>query len=210
MKEDIEPGSDIVNSAKQITVDSNHSQLDHPTESRVNPVGDPQKPQKDVTKTDGGDSINGNRVALSSSFVYELDSSVKPGDREPIEKWTILDDYDENFDRFEGTFAAYATRDFGEYKAGDKLPSEFFKAEDRDGKVLFTAQDTFLKVVNENSRQEVGFSIHADFYRFEDSDKVLNTFVETINDHDEESNEVQTSTPTPTPHKFDLSKGKYD
>lgn len=210
VKEDIEPGSDIVNSAKQITVDSNHSQLDHPTESRVNPVGDPQKPQKDVTKTDGGDSINGNRVALSSSFVYELDSSVKPGDREPIEKWTILDDYDENFDRFEGTFAAYATRDFGEYKAGDKLPSEFFKAEDRDGKVLFTAQDTFLKVVNENSRQEVGFSIHADFYRFEDSDKVLNTFVETINDHDEESNEVQTSTPTPTPHKFDLSKGKYD
>ncbi|HGC5945053.1 TPA: LPXTG cell wall anchor domain-containing protein [Enterococcus faecalis] len=171
---------------------------------------DPEKPRKDVTKTDGGDSINGGNVALHSNFVYVLTSSVQPDKRKDLQKWTILDDFDETVDRFNGTFKVYATTDFDTYKVGDVLPSEWFSAEEKDGTVLFTAQKAFLDVVNAHKDQTVGFSLHADFYRYKASEKVVNVFDETVNDTTEKSNEVTTKTPRPFPHKFDLSKEKVD
>lgn len=170
----------------------------------------PTPPTKDVTKEDGGESINEGNVALNSDFFYELNSSILKPNRKDTTTWTIHDDYDETFDRYNGWFKLYATTDFDTYKAGDELPNEFVKAEDKDGKVLFTAQKAFLDVVNKHKDKEVGFSIHASFYRFKDSDKVVNTFVETINDLKQDSNEVVTKTPKPEPHKFDLSKEKVD
>lgn len=170
----------------------------------------PTPPTKDVTKTDGGESINEGDVALASDFVYVLNASTLQANRGETKTWTILDDYDENFDRYNGTFKLYATSDFGEYKKGDELPNEWVKAEDKDGKVLFSAQKAFLDVVNANKGKAVGFTIHADFYRFKDSDNVVNTFIETVNDVKTDSNEVNTKTPKPQPHKFDLSEEKVD
>lgn len=179
----------------------------------------PTPPTKDVTKTDGGESINEGNVALNSDFFYVLNSSILQPNRQDTNSWTINDDYDENFDRYNGWFKVYATRDFDKYKAGDELPNEWIKAEDKNGKVLFAAQQelkdlavkqTLLNVVNLHKDKEVGFTIHASFYRFKDSDKVVNTFVETINDVKQDSNEVYTKTPKPEPHKFDLSKEKFD
>ncbi|MGX7203072.1 hypothetical protein BCR22_11640 [Enterococcus plantarum] len=170
----------------------------------------PTPPTKDVTKEDGGESINEGKVALNSDFFYELNSSILQPNRQDTNSWTINDDYDENFDRYNGTFKLYATKDFDSYKAGDELPQDFVKAEDKKGKVLFTAQKAFLDVVNKHKDKEVGFTVHASFYRFKDSDKVVNTFVETINDVKQDSNEVYTKTPKPEPHKFDLSKEKFD
>jgi adhesin isopeptide-forming family sspB-C2 type protein/LPXTG-motif cell wall-anchored protein len=174
------------------------------------PPTPPTPPTKDVTKTDGGESINEGNVALASDFVYVLNSSLLQPNRQDTTNWTINDDYDENYDRFNGSFKLYATTDFDVYKTGDELPNEFVTAEDKDGKVLFTAQQPFLDLVNKNKDKVVGFSIHADFYRYKDSDSVVNTFVETINDLKQDSNEVNTKTPKPQPHKFDLSKEKFD
>lgn len=170
----------------------------------------PTPPTKDVTKTDGGESINEGDVALASDFVYELNASTLQANREDTTTWTILDDYDENFDRYNGTFKLYTTSDFDEYKVGDELPNEWVKSKDKDGKVLFSVQQAFLDVVNAHKDKAVGFTIHADFYRFKDSDNVVNTFVETINDVKTDSNEVNTKTPAPQPHKFDLSEEKVD
>jgi adhesin isopeptide-forming family sspB-C2 type protein len=170
----------------------------------------PNHPNKDVTKVDGGESINNGNVALASDFVYVLNSSVLKTDRKELNKWEIDDNYDETYDQFDGTFALYATTDFDKYKKGDKLPTEFVKSEDKDGHVVFTAQQPFLDVLNKEKDKEIGFSIHADFYRFKASDEVLNVFDETINDQTEKSNEVNTKTPSPAPHKFDLSTEQFD
>ncbi|WP_088272041.1 LPXTG cell wall anchor domain-containing protein [Enterococcus wangshanyuanii] len=51
-----------------------------------------------------------------------LNSSVLQLNRQDTTSWTINDDYDENFDRYNGTFKLYATKDFDSYKAGDELP----------------------------------------------------------------------------------------
>lgn len=179
----------------------------------------PTPPTKDVTKEDNGESINEGNVALDSDFFYVLNSSVLQPNRKDTVSWTINDDYDENFDRYNGWFKVYATTDFDKYKAGDELPNEWIKAEDKDGKVLFTVQkelkdlalkQTLLDVVNLHKDKPVGFSIHASFYRYKASDKVVNTFVETINDVKQDSNEVFTKTPKPEPHKFNLSKEQVD
>lgn len=170
----------------------------------------PTPPTKDVTKTEGGESINEENVALNSDFFYVLNSSVLQPSRGDTTKWEILDDYDENYDRYNGWFKLYATTDFDSYKAGDELPTEFITAEDKDGKVLFTAQEALLELVNKHKDKEVGFSIHASFYRFKASNEVLNTFVETINDLKQDSNEVFTKTPKPEPHKYTLATEQFD
>lgn len=209
VKENAVSSQDIVNTAKQLTIDNNGKQLDQITEKRVNPVEN--EPIKDVQKEDQGESINGNRVALSSDFVYVLNSrGLAPNRKEDVTTWVFDDDYQETHDRFDGTFRVYAAADFGEYTKGTQLPEEFFKAEEKDGHVLFTAQDEFLKIINELKDQRIVITIHADFFRFGDSKEVVNTFEETINDQTEKSNEVHTNTQAPEPHKFDLSEAKVD
>ncbi|SJZ45274.1 LPXTG-motif cell wall anchor domain-containing protein/adhesin isopeptide-forming domain-containing protein, sspB-C2 type [Pilibacter termitis] len=211
VKKDILKDDEIINTAQQVTIDANGKYFIKITEKRVNPVEVPSKPVKDVQNTDEGDSIHEGNVALSSDFIYVLNSRLLQPDRtQDTTIWTIVDDFDENFDKFDGTFRAYATAEFGDYKKGDQLPETFFTSEEKGGKVTFTATKEFLTVVNEKKDKQVGFSIHADFFRFKQSDKVLNTFVETVNDSSEKSNEVQTKTPEPQPHKFDLSKEQFD
>lgn len=170
----------------------------------------PTPPTKDVIKVDDGESINEGNVALASDFIYVLNSSIVQPKRNDLTVWTIDDDYDENFERYNGTFRLYAATDFDSYKKGDELPNKFVKAEDKEGKLLFTAQKEFLDVINRHKDKVIGFTIHVDFYRFKDSNKVVNTFVETINKLNQESNDVFTKTPKPQPHKFDLSAEKFD
>lgn len=211
VKTEIDTSVDIVNTAKQLTLDSNGKQLDQMTEKRVNPVEEPDiKPVKDVQKEDQGESINGKNVALASDFVYVLHSEGLLKNRKDLTTWVIDDDYDETKDRFNGTFRVIATSDFGDYKAGAVLPEDFFVVKDKDGHVVFTAQEAGLKAFNAVKDQAVTVSIHADFFRFDDSEKVVNTFEETINDQTEKSNEVNTNTSDPAPHKFDLSEAKVD
>ncbi len=210
VRKGVKAETDIVNTATQCWTDVAQMSDSHVTEKRVNKVQEIQDPVKDVTKTDGGESINGGHVALYSNFIYELTSSTQLSNREDIQKWTILDDFDEAHDQFNGTFKVYATKDFGEYKAGQDLPNEWFTVEEKEGTVLFTAKKAFLDVVNEHKDQAVGFSIHADFYRLKASEKVENVFDETVNEDKKQSNVVHTKTPTPQPHKFDLSKEQFD
>ncbi|MDN3202053.1 LPXTG cell wall anchor domain-containing protein [Enterococcus faecalis] len=210
VKKEVKPGTDIINTAGQFWADITHVEDSHVTEKRVNKVQESKDPIKDVTKTNGGKSIHGGNVALYSNFVYELTSSIQPTNREDLSIWTILDDYDETFDCFNGTFKVYATTDFGEYKKDQGLPNEWFKVTEKEGKVLFSAQKAFLDVVNANKTQSVGFSIRADFYRHKASEKVNNVFDETVNETKKKSNVVYTKTANPQPHKFDLSKEQVD
>lgn len=210
VKKDVKIGTDIVNTAVQQWIDADKVSDMHVTEKRVNKVQEPKEPIKDVMKTAGGKSIHGGNVALYSNFVYELTSSVQPSNREDVMAWTILDDYDETKDRYNGTYKVYATTDFGVYKKGQELPTEWIKAENKDGKVRFTAQKALLDVVNANKTQAVGFRICADFYRHKASEKVDNIFDETVNEMKKKSNVVYTKTSNPHPHKFDLSKEKVD
>ena len=210
VKDSVKAKEDIINTAQQATSDSQHRQLVHETEKRVNPVRKPVGPSKDVTKVDNGKSINTKEVALASDFVYVLNSSLDHAYRTVTTDWSIDDDFDETHDAYIGQFKVYATTDFGKYKVGDELPSDSFKAEEKDGHVIFTAQKAFLALVDQNEGQRVGFSIHASFNRFKDSDKVVNTFDETLNGEKAHSNEVNTHTPAPLPHKFDLSAPKVD
>jgi Predicted outer membrane protein len=209
VKDDVEDGVDIINTAAQEWTDSDGTDNSHITEKRVNHV--PSLPTKDVTKTDGGESIDGDNIALNSDFVYVLNSSVIHANRiDDKTSWVIDDDFDEKFDRYNGSFKVYATTDFGDYKKGDVLPEDFFVGKEEKGHAIFSAQQKFLDVVNEHKDQAVGFSIHADFYRYKDSQEVDNVFDEIVNDVKEKSNEVTTHTPKPEPHKFDLSESKFD
>ncbi len=168
-------------------------------------------PIKDVTKTDGGVSIDKGEVALNSDFIYSLKSSeLSPKRVKETEKWTIVDAYNTQFDQFKGTYKVYASTDFGTYKKGDVLPESFFKAEEADGKVTFEATKDFLTLMNQHMKQPIGFEIRADFYRHTFSESVENVFVEHINDEEKESNKVETKTPQPEPHKFTVSEKNFD
>ena len=211
VKEEADREKDIINTANQITVDSLSKEIILPTEKRVNPLDKGEKPKKDVVKVDEGESIDGKDVALNSNFIYKLHSRIlSAGRTDDVTEWQIVDDYDETFDRYNESYRVFSATEFGEYKVGDQLPEDFFKAEEKDGKVTFTAQEPFFDVIDENKAQTVGFVIHADFYRFKDSKEVVNTFVESVNKVVEKSNEVKTKTPMIEPHKFDLSQEKYD
>ena len=211
VKEDVKEGTDIINTANQEWADADGDKGEHITEKRVNKVDPSDPPVKDVIKEEDGESINKGDVALNSDFFYVLQSSTLKANREAMTSWSINDNYDETFDRYNGAFHAHASTDFGEYKKGDELPETFFTAkEEKDGRVIFTATEDFIKVVNANRDKEVGFTIHASFYRYKSSDEVINVFTETIDDENKTSNEVETKTPTIEPHKFDLSEGKYD
>lgn len=211
VKEDADREQDIINTANQLTIDSVGKQLDQLTEKRVNPLDKGEKPRKDVVKEDDGKSIDGKEVALSSDFIYKLHSRLLSAKRtDDVEKWVINDDYDETFDRYKGTYRVYAATEFADYKIGDVLPDTFFKQEEEEGRVIYSAEEAFLDVINESKDKSVGFVIHSDFYRFTHSEKVVNTFVETVNESEELSNEVHTDTPFVEPHKFDLSKEKVE
>ncbi|NSM92231.1 LPXTG cell wall anchor domain-containing protein [Enterococcus faecalis] len=171
----------------------------------------PLEPKKDVTKTEGGESINHGDVALSSEFVYALKSSRLSNDRvEDQTDWSILDNYDERYDRYNGHFTVVALTDFGKIKKGDVLDKKYFTAEDKDGKVNFVATQDFLDLVNANKDDAIQFEIQASFFRHASAEVVYNTFDETINGETVKSNEVDTKTPKPEPHKFDVVGEKVD
>ncbi len=210
VKEDVKIGTDIINVANQEWTDIEAIDNEHITEKRVNKVDESDDPIKDVIKVEDGESIHEGDVALASDFFYVLQSSVVKPNREAMTSWVINDDYDETFDRYNGEFHVHASTDFGEYKAGDELPETFFTATEEEGRVIFTADPTFIELVNEQRDKEVGFTIHASFYRFAPSDEVINIFTESVDDENKQSNEVVTKTPSIEPHKFDLSEEKVD
>lgn len=169
------------------------------------------EPEKDVTKTEGGESINHGDVALSSEFVYALKSSRLSNQRsDDLTEWSILDNYDERYDRYNNRFEVVAMTNFGDIKKGDVLDKKYFTAEDKDGKVNFVATKDFLDVVNANKDKAIQVEIRASFFRHTSADVVYNSFVETINGEKMKSNEVDTKTPKPEPHKFNVVGEKVD
>ncbi|MCF0231501.1 MAG: LPXTG cell wall anchor domain-containing protein, partial [Enterococcus sp.] len=169
------------------------------------------EPEKDVTKTEGGESINHGDVALSSEFVYALKSSRLSNQRtDDLTEWSILDNYDERYDRYNNRFEVVAMTDFGDIKKGDVLDKKYFTAEDKDGKVNFVSTKDFLDVVNANKDKAIQVEIRASFFRHTSADVVYNSFVETINGEKMKSNEVDTITPKPEPHKFNVVGEKVD
>ncbi|MDN3200482.1 SpaA isopeptide-forming pilin-related protein [Enterococcus faecalis] len=169
------------------------------------------EPEKDVTKTEGGESINHGDVALSSEFVYALKSSRLNNQRsDDLTEWSILDNYDERYDRYNNRFEVVAMTNFGDIKKGDVLDKKYFTAENKDGKVNFVATKDFLDVVNANKDKAIQVEIRASFFRHTSADVVYNSFVETINGEKMKSNEVDTKTPKPEPHKFNVVGEKVD
>ncbi|MCF0231306.1 MAG: LPXTG cell wall anchor domain-containing protein, partial [Enterococcus sp.] len=171
------------------------------------------EPKKDVTKTEGGESVNHGDVALSSEFVYALKSSRLSNQRsEDLTEWTILDNYDERYDQYKHRFEVVATTNFGfgEIKKGNVLDKEYFIAEEKDGKVSFVATKVFLDLVNAHKDASIQVEIRARFFRHTSTDVVYNSFVETMNGEKIKSNEVDTKTPKPAPHKFTVVGEKVD
>ena len=201
----------VVSTDKPLIKLSKLTFTDKDTPEPPKPIVPPLEPKKDVTKTEGGHSINHGDVALSSEFVYALKSSRLSNERTKDQTdWAILDNYDERFDRYNGQFKVVALTDFGKIKKGDVLDNHYFTAEDKDGKVNFVATQDFLDLVNANKEDAIQFEIQASFFRHASAEVVYNTFDETINGETVKSNEVDTKTPKPEPHKFDVVGEKVD
>lgn len=115
----------VKNQATQIT--DNRKAI---TNIVTNPL-EPINPTKDVTITVGGDSVDGQEIALNSYFNYELNSSVIPANRAypEVTAWSITDSLDEKYDKFTGQWVVLAKNDvYG-----------------TDGKVLFKAGDVIAE-----------------------------------------------------------------
>lgn len=98
------------------------------------------EPEKDVTITVGGDSVDGQEVALNSFFNYKLSSSTIPANRayQEVTDWGISDTLDEKYDKYTGQWIVRAVKDvYG-----------------TDGNILFKAGDTIAESVGYHNANE--------------------------------------------------------
>lgn len=199
----------------------------------TNTVTNPLKeinPKKDVIAKVGGDSINEARVIKDSTFLYQLDSSIMPGNRAYpiITDWGIKDDYDESHDQYTGQWAVYATHDVlneagtvlyatgtpmiinGEQQAAaDGTTSDvFFTFEENGGVFTLNATAAYLQVASANNTSDQGYTLFVQMLRTK-TGTVENAFDETINQVDRHSNVVKTVTPDLTPG-IDIEKWDGD
>ncbi|WP_442773761.1 SpaA isopeptide-forming pilin-related protein [Lactococcus hircilactis] len=191
---------------------------------------------KDVEKTDDGiknDSINHGKVALSSDLNYYLQSSsIDPNRTDDQKVWTLTDNYDSRYDKYNGSFKAYANTGFTytdatgktvEVKKGDVLPNAWFTAQDdpthahdllddagkkigtTTGTTTFTMTQEGLDALNSAPAKldQVAFVINASFFRGSASTAVYNNLVENNNGEVLNPTPVVTKTPNNQPHKFD-------
>lgn len=196
---------DILNTAWQVTNGSEHQ-----TETVANYLKKIE-PSKDVLiKVGDRNSVDGQEIALGTVFNYQLNSSTLPADRAGESKsWTIVDDYDEARDRYEGNFLVQNRYDFVDadgqvVKAGSDI-SRFFTQNQEQGKVTYLAQDDFLKLMSSeaNRASEQGFTVFMQVERI-GTGEVFNSLTEFYNQSAADgsgltSNRVKTFTPEPAP-----------
>ncbi|OAZ41441.1 hypothetical protein A9Z40_01830 [Microbacterium arborescens] len=173
-------------------------------------------PEKDViaglpVPGSADQSINGQEIALESTFAYRLDSSVLPANRAyGASEWALSDTFDRVHDYFTGTWAVYAARDLYD---GDSLVAaegELVEASSGDGadRGLFdvtfdegsytltvTATEKYLTLVNSRGDLPAAFSVYTQMIRIAPSERVENVTTETLNGVERVSDVVWTSTP---------------
>ncbi|MFC6352655.1 LPXTG cell wall anchor domain-containing protein [Rothia nasimurium] len=189
---------DILNTAWQVTNGARTQ-----TETVANKLKE-INPSKDVViKVGDKDSIDGAEIALNTVFNYQLNSSTLPADRAGVtESWSIVDDYDETKDAYEGNFKVLSQHSFVDadgktVEAGTDI-TKFFTQTHEGGKVTYTANEAFLALMSSeaNRATEQGFSVFMQAQRI-GVGEVLNTFVENYNGEQLVSNTVKTFTPEP-------------
>ncbi|MEW4402880.1 LPXTG cell wall anchor domain-containing protein [Enterococcus sp. AN402] len=173
-------------------------------------------PNKDVTITVGGQSINKQEVKLNNLFNYRLTSSILPKNMaEKATQWSIVDDYDEVSDRYTGQWSAIAERDLydgkkliakqgtpidvhtgvsSENTEQDNNSTGLFTVKDEKGVLTVHATQKYLDLVNSRSDLEHGFSIYVQMERLVPG-TVTNTFTETYNHIERNPEPVKTTTP---------------
>ncbi|WP_237223129.1 LPXTG cell wall anchor domain-containing protein [Rothia nasimurium] len=189
---------DILNTAWQVTNDHRTQ-----TETVANKLKE-INPTKDVVINVGDkDSIDGTEIALNTVFNYELNSSTLPADRAGLtESWSIVDDWDESKDAYEGNYKVISQHSFvdengSKVDAGEDI-TRYFTQKVENGVVTYEATDAFLALMSSeaNRATEQGFSVYMQVERI-GTGEVENTFVENYNGEKLTSNTVKTFTPEP-------------
>ena len=189
---------DILNTAWQVTNDHRTQ-----TETVANPLKE-INPTKDVVINVGDkDSIDGTEIALNTVFNYELNSSTLPADRAGLtESWSIVDDWDESKDAYEGNYKVLSQHSFVDANgskgdAGEDI-TKFFTQKVENGVVTYEATEAFVQLMSSeaNRATEQGFTVYMQVQRI-GTGEVENTFVENYNGEKLTSNTVKTFTPEP-------------
>ncbi|WEV46999.1 LPXTG cell wall anchor domain-containing protein [Bifidobacterium sp. ESL0690] len=209
------------------------TQVENNVRKKSNQVSNPLKPinpAKDVVVMVGGESVNGSSIYKGGAFLYRLDSSVLPANRAytSVEKWSIVDKLDPDYDEYTGQWAVYATRDLhagdGSVLAGkghriagngfdsSRLGGDMFTLQAAgDGTLSVVATPAYRALVSADSAHEQGWCAYLQVRRLKATDRHENKFSETMNDKFNESNVVWTRTPELTPslhiEKWDKSSG---
>ena len=216
-------------------VENTATQITNDRKDVTNTVSNPLKPinpSKDVTIKVGGDSMDGKSIYKDHMFLYQLDSSTLPSNRaySDVEKWSITDQLDPEYDQYTGQWAVYAASDLYKdgkvlAKKGDRIAgSDFDSTElggdlftltsDDSGLVTITATDLYLKLVSADSEHELGWTAYIQCKRIQYTERHENQFTEHYNDQTYESNVVWTKTPDMTPslkvEKWDTKSGFPD
>ncbi|WEV42185.1 LPXTG cell wall anchor domain-containing protein [Bifidobacterium sp. ESL0682] len=209
------------------------TQVENAVRKETNQVSNPLKPinpAKDVVVKVGGESVNGSSIYQGSTFLYRLDSSVLPANRAypAVDKWSITDKLDPDYDEYTGQWAVYATRNLygrdggvlaeqGRRIAGNgfdsaQLGSDMFTLEAAsDGTLSVIATPAYRDLVSADTAHEQGWCAYLQVRRLKATERHENRFTETMNTHVNESNIVWTRTPELTPslhiEKWDKGSG---
>lgn len=191
---------DIRNTAWQI-VNDHRTQ----TETVPNPVKR-ISPHKDVVVSAADDSsLDGREISLNQEFTYRLDSSIRPAQYAGhTSEWSMVDDYDESHDRYDGKFVVRAKTGFvredgSRVAAGEDITRYFTQTVDeRSGSVTYSATDEFLTIMDleANRNTEQAWSVYVQMTRIGTGD-VEKVFTESYNGTRQASNRVRTHTPKP-------------
>lgn len=204
---------DITNTAEQNT-------FGVITES--NPVVDhvpPMNPTKDVVVDLGNqNSLNGQTIALGSTFDYKLNSSTRSEDYTgKTTEWGMQDHLDTKHDEFTGQWQVIADHPFvlkdgTTIKAGSDISKYFTMTYNtQTGEFDVEANQDFLDIMNlpANKKTKQGWSVFVQCKRIAPG-TAYNTFSETYNGRVKKSNTVKTTTPEPkkpeTPKKAETPK----
>lgn len=192
---------DILNTAWQVT--NEHRTQTETVANKLKEIN----PTKDVVINVGDkDSIDGTEIALNTVFNYELNSSTLPADRAGLtESWSIVDDWDESKDAYEGNFKVITQHSFvdangSKVDAGQDI-TRYFTQKVENGVVTYEATEAFLELMSSeaNRATEQGFTVFMQVERI-GTGEVENTFVENYNGEKLTSNTVKTFTPeSPVP-----------
>ncbi|OTA26519.1 hypothetical protein B9G54_04410 [Alloscardovia macacae] len=213
----VSEGKTIENTATQVT--NERTDITNTVSNPVKPIN----PKKDVTVRVGGDSAMGKSIYKDHQFLYRLDSSKLDASRAytSVKNWRIVDDYNEKYDQPTGQWAVYANTDIKDAQGsvvvakgaridGSGLDTGYFTFTDKDGKFTLEATDKFLSLASSSS-SDLTWTAYVQMTRIAVSERVENTFVETMNDVKRESNLVWTKTPDQTPAiklvKYDQASG---